>query len=182
MRGSGGSGTIDTTGGNIGLSGNLTGTGGLTKVGPGTLTLGGGNTYAGPTTVSGGVLSAGAVNTFSPNSDPTINGGTLDATGFAQTVKSLTVGSLGTLNLSVGNVLTSTNFGSLSGTLNLFGTTSGSVELISFPASYNGELLDGQRPPGLHAGVQPDTTRSDLGGDRPQHLDVAVQRKLEHGE
>ena len=52
------------------------------------------------------------------------NGGTLDVTGFAQTVNSLTVGSLGTLNLTVGNLLTtsSNSTASLAGTLNLSGT------------------------------------------------------------
>ena len=56
LSGIGGPGTVDTTGGNIGLSGNLTGSGGLNKVGPGTLTLSASNSYTGATTVSGGTL------------------------------------------------------------------------------------------------------------------------------
>ena len=55
----------------------------------------------------------------SPNSALTINGGTVDATGYPQTVSSLTVGALGTLDLSVGNPLTSTNAASFNGALNV---------------------------------------------------------------
>ena len=56
LTGSGGNATINTTGGNIALSGVLGGVGGLTKVGPGTLTLTASNAYTGPTTVNGGTL------------------------------------------------------------------------------------------------------------------------------
>jgi len=56
----GGSVNIDTTGGDIGFSGVLTGGGGFTKVGSGTLTLSGVNTYAGGTTVTNGVLALAA--------------------------------------------------------------------------------------------------------------------------
>ena len=45
LSGIGGPGTVDTTGGDIGLSGVLSGSGGLAKVGPGTLTLSGSNTF-----------------------------------------------------------------------------------------------------------------------------------------
>ncbi len=62
----------------------------LTKVGTGTQTLSGANTYAGPTTISAGTLQAGAQNTFSPNSAVTINNSaTLDLGGFNQTILSL---------------------------------------------------------------------------------------------
>ena len=59
LTGSGGNATIDTTGGNIGLSGNLTGTGGLTKAGPNTLTLSASNVFSGGTIINAGVLQAG---------------------------------------------------------------------------------------------------------------------------
>ena len=50
--------TFDTTGGGISLLGNLTGTGGLVKTGPGTLTLSGTGSFTGATTVNSGVLTA----------------------------------------------------------------------------------------------------------------------------
>ena len=56
LTGSGGASTIDTTGGNISLSGNLLGSGTLNKVGPGTLSLSGTNSVLGSLTVNGGVL------------------------------------------------------------------------------------------------------------------------------
>jgi autotransporter-associated beta strand protein len=52
----GGSATVDTRGGNISLSGILSGTGGLTTAGPGLLILSGDNTYGGGTAVDAGTL------------------------------------------------------------------------------------------------------------------------------
>jgi len=131
LTGSGGPATIDTTGGNIGLSGALTGSGGLDKIGPNTLTISGNNVHTGPTTVFGGVLAAGAANALSPNSDHVVIGGTLDVTVGPQTVKSLTMGSAGAINLQSGNLLTVTNAANLAGTLNLSGVT-GPGELMSY--------------------------------------------------
>ena len=56
LSGIGGAGTVDTTGGSISLSGNLTGSGGLTKIGPGNLMLSGINTLGGNLIVDGGTL------------------------------------------------------------------------------------------------------------------------------
>jgi fibronectin-binding autotransporter adhesin len=53
--GSGGA-AVDTNGHSIGISSSLGGTGGLEKVGSGTLTLSGSNTYSGTTRISGGTL------------------------------------------------------------------------------------------------------------------------------
>ena len=79
------------------------------KVGSGTLTLSGANTYTGATTVSGGILRAGADNTLSAASAHTVAaGGTLDLAGFKQTVASMNIG--GTVSLlgatTPGNTLT----------------------------------------------------------------------------
>jgi autotransporter-associated beta strand protein len=56
MSGIGGPGIVDTTGGNITLSGNLSGSGGLLKAGIGSLLLSGVNSYTGMTTVKNGIL------------------------------------------------------------------------------------------------------------------------------
>ena len=56
MTGSSGRTTFDTTGGDIALSGVLSGTGGLIKAGTGTLTLSGTNTFSGVTTINSGTL------------------------------------------------------------------------------------------------------------------------------
>jgi len=84
--------------------------GALGKDGAGTLTLTGANTYTGATTVNGGVLAVGAVNTLSRYSDMnvgTTTAGTLDVTGYEQTIHSITIGANGTLDLSVLHLLRS---------------------------------------------------------------------------
>jgi fibronectin-binding autotransporter adhesin len=104
----------------------------LTMNGNGALTLfGTNNTYSGPTTVSAGAVLAGAVNSLSPNSAVTVNGGLLDATAGSQTIAGLNV-SAGNLNLAVGNLLNVSGPASLGGVLTLSGSYSGSfIDLLS---------------------------------------------------
>ncbi|MDQ0611313.1 outer membrane autotransporter protein [Variovorax sp. W1I1] len=65
--------------------------GSLEKLGAGTLTLSGQNSYTGSTAVNGGTLKAGAVNAFSGASAHSVGaGGTLDLAGFSQKLPSLT--------------------------------------------------------------------------------------------
>ncbi|SEO74233.1 autotransporter-associated beta strand repeat-containing protein [Rhodospirillales bacterium URHD0017] len=75
--GSGGA-TFDTNGNNVSFASGLTGTGGLTKQGSGTLNLLSNNTFSGNTTVSGGTL---AVNGRLASNTVVGPGGTLGGTG-----------------------------------------------------------------------------------------------------
>jgi len=89
----GGSVDIDTTGGDIALSGALSGGGGFAKVGSGSLTLSGANTYAGNTTVSNGTLKlsgGSAIPDGAGKGDVIVaSGGTLDPDGANETINGL---------------------------------------------------------------------------------------------
>jgi len=99
--------------------------GGLIKIGTGTLTLSGVNTYTGPTMVNAGTLQAGAVNAFSSASAFTVaSGATLDLAGFDQTVGSLA----GAGNVTLGSATLTTNGDGSDTTFS--GTISGSGSLV----------------------------------------------------
>jgi|GEM_PF-1592341 len=93
------------------FSGVISGSGGLTKVGPGMLTLSGRNLYTGTTTVAEGLLRMGATNALPPGGPVVIAdaaGTTLDLNNYPQEIGSLTGGgsaggmiSLGTATLTV---------------------------------------------------------------------------------
>jgi outer membrane autotransporter protein len=82
----------------LGFAGVISGSGSMSKLGTGTLTLTGANTYTGGTTVEAGTLQSGAAGAFVPNTAYTINGGTLDLNDFNLTMSSLS-GNGGTLDL-----------------------------------------------------------------------------------
>ena len=75
-----GSAILDTNGNNVTLASVIGSTSSLTKVGAGTLTLSGNNTYTGGTTVSGGTLSF-ANGALGSSGNITVNGGTLQWNG-----------------------------------------------------------------------------------------------------
>ncbi|MCX6889879.1 MAG: autotransporter-associated beta strand repeat-containing protein, partial [Verrucomicrobia bacterium] len=80
--------------------------GGLTKIGAGTLTLSGANTYAGGTTINLGAIALGASNVLADAGNVTIAGGTLDVATFNDTVA--TVSLRGGVITGTTGVLTST--------------------------------------------------------------------------
>jgi outer membrane autotransporter protein len=99
--------------------------GGLIKIGTGTLTLSGANTYTGPTAVNAGTLQAGAVNAFSSASAFTVaSGAILDLAGFNQAIGSLA----GAGSVTLGAATLTTNGDGSDTTFS--GTISGSGRLV----------------------------------------------------
>ncbi|POR53195.1 outer membrane autotransporter protein [Bosea psychrotolerans] len=88
-----GGGTIDTNGNGLTLTGDLVGSGGLTKTGLGDLSLSGNNTYSGATSVMQGRLIANSGTAFSASSDySAAAGATIEVTdvpGLTATIGSL---------------------------------------------------------------------------------------------
>ncbi len=120
---------IDTT--FAGVIQNGGGSTAITKVGTGILTLSGANTYTGDTTVSAGTLALGASNVFANTSAIKLNGGTLAAGTFTDT--------LGTLDLDANSFITLGTGGSL------FFADSSSLSSAwgSFSLSIGGSFLNG---------------------------------------
>ena len=92
--------------GNVGLSGIISGAGGLNKTGGGTLTLSGANTYSGDTLVRGGTLALGASERILNTGKLVIDGGTFSMGAFNETVGGLelkgngSISGTGTLTLN----------------------------------------------------------------------------------
>ncbi len=133
--------TVGNNNSNTTYSGVLSGTGSLTVIGTGVLTLSGANTYSGATTISGGTLRLGASNVI-PNGAGVGNvtdNGTLDMGGFSTTINGLSGGGVvdnsggGAPTLTVGNNNVSSTFSGVvqntTGTLGLTKIGTGDLTL-----------------------------------------------------
>ncbi len=102
-------GTIDTFGATrLDYDGVVSGDGGLTKIGAGTLVLNGENTYAGGTAVNGGTVQISSDANLGAASGPLgINGGTLHSTGNIAMNRATTIGAgNATIETDAGTILT----------------------------------------------------------------------------
>lgn len=86
----------------ITVNGQISGNGGITKTGGGSLGLAGGNTYQGTTDIAGGTLLFNADNVLDDNSSLSLSGGTLQTNGYSDTISSLTLNSSSAIDLGAG--------------------------------------------------------------------------------
>ena len=108
LTGTNGNVTFDTNGNTLAISRPLSGSGGLTKIGNGTLTLSAVNTHTGATVVSGGTLLLDTAGD-APGSDFTVqNGGTFQIAGTGKTLASLTIEGGSIFNLPAVTATTNT--------------------------------------------------------------------------
>jgi outer membrane autotransporter protein len=126
------------------FSGAISGTGGLTKAGGGTLFLTGASNYSGPTTVSAGVLNLGPAAQLSATSAAAVGSGALLVIGSDQTIGDLSGSggvSLGSHNLTTnGDGATTTFSGAISGTGGLTKAGAGTLFLTG-ANTYSGNTL-----------------------------------------
>ncbi len=140
--------TVDTNGNNLSLSGNVTGIGGVTKIGAGVLTLSGSaNSYSGATNVNAGTLKSSAAGAFSSNGAFVVStGATLDLNGYSQVIGSLAGAgstSLGSGSLTAGGNNTSTNYcGSIDGSGSINKVGAGTFSLTGANTYSGGTNLD----------------------------------------
>lgn len=129
-----GTGNFDTNGNAMTLTGVISGAGELNKLGAGTLTLSGANTYSGATNINAGTLTSGAADVIPNNSAVTVAlGANWNLNNFSETVGSIAGAgniALGSAALTAGGNNTSTTFsGVISGTGSLTKEGTGTLTL-----------------------------------------------------
>ena len=137
----GGNNLSTTISGIIADGGSFGGTGAsLIKVGTGTLTLSGVNTYSGGTTIEGGTLQVSADNNLGKPSSLTLNGGTLETTATFSTGRLISLGTGGgTFDVDGGTTLTINGISTIMGsTGGLTKTGAGTLVLAALPQAYGG--------------------------------------------
>ncbi|MCF8533674.1 MAG: autotransporter-associated beta strand repeat-containing protein [Reyranella sp.] len=122
-------------------AGNMSGSGSLTKIGAGVLTLSGSNSYSGGTIVSDGILRLGSATALPTMGALTVDGGEIDLNGNNLTVNSL-AGLGGTISLGSGN-LTASSAGNTTLSSAITGTgglnkTGGGTLILSGANTYTG--------------------------------------------
>ncbi len=126
--------TINNSGADT-FAGTLTGSLNLVKSAAGTLTLSSASSYTGTTTISSGTIAIGVANAL-PTGTALSDAGTLDLAGFAQQVASVTgsgvvTDSAAAANFTINNSSADTFAGTLTGSLNLVKSNSGTLTLNS---------------------------------------------------
>lgn len=116
--------TVNTTAANS-YGGAISGAGGLSVGGSGSLTLTAANGYTGGTTVTGGTLQSGVNNALPLNGNVNLTGGVLDLNNFNQSVGNLAGTAGGSLTLGTGQLTVNLNAGT-----NFSGVISGSGPVV----------------------------------------------------
>ncbi len=133
---------------------------GLTKTGPGALTLSGSNNYSGVTTLSEGILRLGSTTALAGTSAVTLaSGTTLDLDGNSVTLAALDgAGSiaLGSATLTTGNANNHSLSGDISGTGSLAKTGNGTLTLTGTNTYSGGTTVSGGTLIGNTASLQGD--------------------------
>jgi autotransporter-associated beta strand protein len=171
----GGGGSINTNGFDSTFSGIFSGTGGLTKLGAGTLTLSGNNTYDGSTVINAGILSIGAnsnlgdaanglafdggtlLTTAGINSARTVTrnggGGTVDTNGFDSTFSGVVTGTGKLTKIGTGTLTLSNTNNYSGGTTLSAGVLQGTTSSLQGNILNNASLIFNQTGNGTYSGV-----------------------------